>query len=56
MTKMPFFECHKGAVGSNRVGIPPHFRAGRLIYSRYHDWAFMTKVRHLFWSFWWVKR
>lgn len=55
MDKMPFVERWQGGpMGVGRVAIPPHTRIGRLIYSKYRDWAFMSKVNHLFWRFWWV--
>lgn len=53
--RIPFFEIYRGVTsceaGHSRVA--PHFRIGLLVYSRYLDFLFYTKVRHLFWRFWW---
>lgn len=56
--KVPFIEWHfKGFRNdSHYCAIPPHFRIGRLVISRYKDWSHMTKVNHLWRCFWWVKK
>lgn len=56
MTKVPFFGRSVGYDRKpNKISHTPHVRFGFLIYSRFLDWMFAAKTRHLFWRFWWIK-
>jgi hypothetical protein len=49
--------CPDGLRGNTGyIGIPPHFRIYRLVYSKYLDFAFMSQMKHLCWRFWWVSK